>query len=96
MTIKNNSEFLQPEHLAELSALFDKTCAALAISTVGEAHAEQRTRLASILLQLYDLRQLGPDEVIQAARRIMRQTDVVAGRDPTDQAAVAFETPLSS
>lgn len=73
MTHRGNNEFLHPEHLTELSALFDQACAALAIPAGSEAHEHERTRLACILFQLYSLRQLGPDQVSHVAQRLLRQ-----------------------
>jgi hypothetical protein len=95
MTLRGKDEALQPEHLAELSDLFELTCQSLSITPGSDAHEEQRTRLACILLQLYDLRQLGPDQVIKAARRLMRQssTEFVDLRDPSEQAIVFSDLP---
>ena len=71
--IIHGSEVLGPEHLAELSALFEKTWAAYRFS-VDSDHGEERARLACILLSLYRLRQLGPDQITRAALRLLRQS----------------------
>ena len=76
MTIPDN-EVLGPEHLAELGALFDKTWTAFEPSANGERQTEDRAQLACILLRLYGLRQLGPDQVAQTALRLMTQASPV-------------------
>ena len=93
MTFRSNDEFLNPEHLSELSALFDHACATLAIPTGSEAHDEQRTRLASILLQLFALRQLGADQVTQLARRLLRPPAQEAAMRHVDLSAAHCEPP---
>ena len=70
MTIHGN-EVLGPEELAELSAIFDDTWAAVGSGAHGPS--QERMRLASILLQLFQLRQLGKDQAKQTALRIFRQ-----------------------
>jgi hypothetical protein len=76
MTIPDN-EVLGPEHLDELGALFDKTWTAFEPYVNGERQSEDRTQLACILLRLYGLRQLGPDQLAQTALRLMKQSSPV-------------------
>jgi hypothetical protein len=70
--IIHNNEVLGPEHLRELGALFDKTCETLG-SGGSEWNASDRAQLARILLHLYGLRQLGPDQLIQTTLRVLKQ-----------------------
>ena len=72
MTIHGN-EVLGPEELAELCAIFDDTWAAMDRCADSEWSSAERTLLASILLRLFGLRQLGPDQAKQSALRIFRQ-----------------------
>jgi hypothetical protein len=72
--IIHDNEVLGPEHLAELGALFDTTWAAIGPSVNCEKYREDRAQLARILLRLYGLRQLGPDQVTQTALRLMKQS----------------------
>ena len=79
--IIHGSEVLGPEHLAELSALFEKTWTAYRSSSDGEYYGEERARLACILLSLYRLRQLGPDQITQTALRLLRPSSPGQERD---------------
>ena len=72
--IIHGSEVLGPEHLAELSALFEKTWATYVSSANSDRYSEERAQLACILLRLYRLRQLGPDQIARAALRLMGQS----------------------
>ena len=72
MTIQTN-EVLGPEELAALSSMFDDIWASLGRCADSEWSSLERTRLASILLRLFGLRQLGPDQAMQTALRILRQ-----------------------
>jgi hypothetical protein len=80
MTLHGN-EVLGPEELAELSAIFDDTWAALGRCADREWSSSERTRLASILLGLVPLRQLGPGRAVQTALRIFRQGSTGLMRD---------------
>ena len=75
MTIHGN-EVLGPEELAELCGIFDDTWAALGRCANGDWSSQERTRLASILLGLFQLRQLGRDQAKQTALRIFRQAPI--------------------
>jgi hypothetical protein len=72
MTI-HDTEVLGPEELAELCAIFDDTWAAIGRCADTEWSSAERSQLASILLRLFGLRQLGPDQAKQSALRIFRQ-----------------------
>jgi hypothetical protein len=72
--IIHDNEVLGPEHLAELGELFDKTWATFANS---ERDTDGRAELACILLRLYGLRQLGPDQLTQTALRLMKQSPCI-------------------
>jgi hypothetical protein len=72
MTIHGN-EVLGPEELAELCGIFDDTWAAHGRCANSEWSSLERARLASILLRLFGLRQLGPDQAMRTALRILRQ-----------------------
>lgn len=72
MTIHGN-EVLGPEELVELCAIFDDTWAAVGRCANSEWASLERTRLASILLGLFGLRQLGRDQAKQTALRIFGQ-----------------------
>ena len=80
MTIHTN-EVLGPEELAALSSMFDDIWASLGRCADSEWSSLERTRLASILLRLFGLRQLGPDQAMQTALRIFRQGSIGALRD---------------
>ena len=67
--IIHGNEIMEPEELAQLGAVFDEAWAA--VSTTAVDSAEQRTTLASILLRLAHLRQLGPDQMKATAIRIL-------------------------
>ena len=69
--IIHGNEIMEPEELTQLGAVFDETWAALS-PTAGHESAELRTALASILLRLAHLRQLGPDQMKATALRIFR------------------------
>ena len=71
--IMHTNEVLGPEHLRELGSLFDKACEILG-SGSSEWNASDRAQLARILLHLYGLRQLGPDQLIQTALRVLKQS----------------------
>jgi hypothetical protein len=80
MTI-HDTEVLGPEELAELCAIFDETWAAMDRCADSEWSSAERTRLASILLRLFELRQLGPDQAKQSALRIFRQISTTSMGD---------------
>ena len=69
--IIHGNEIMEPEELSQLGSVFDETWAAIRAST-GDGSAELRTALASILLRLAHLRQLGPDQMKATALRIIR------------------------
>jgi hypothetical protein len=71
--IIHDNEVLGPEHLAELSAVFEKTWAAFRCSANTGRSNQERAQLACILLRLYGLRQLGADQLAQTALRLMQQ-----------------------
>ena len=83
MTIHGN-DVLEPEELAELCATFDDAWTATGRSAQSEESLPERTRLASILLRLFKLRQLSPDQAKQTALRIFRQAS-----DPPSRIEVA-------
>ena len=68
--IIHGNEIMEPEELVQLGAVFDEAWATVS-ATAGDS-AEQRTTLASILLRLAHLRQLGPDQMKATAIRIFR------------------------
>ena len=68
--IIHGNEIMEPEELTQLGAVFDEAWAAVSATAVDGA--EQRTTLASILLRLAHLRQLGPDQMKATALRIFR------------------------
>ena len=70
--IIHHNEVMEPEELAELGKLFDEAWVALR-ATAGQESEELRTGLASILLRLAHLRQLGPDQMKATALRIFRR-----------------------
>jgi hypothetical protein len=70
MMIQGN-ETMQPEELTQLGAVFDEVWAELC-DTAGHENAELRTALASILLRLGNLKQLGAEEMKSTALRILR------------------------
>ena len=69
--IIHGNEVLEPEELARLGKVFDEAWASVS-PAAGGGGAEQRTILASILLRLANLRQLGPDQMKASALRIFR------------------------
>jgi hypothetical protein len=69
--IIHGNEIMEPEELTQLGVVFDETWAALKAST-GDGSAELRTTLATTLLRLARLRQLGPDQMKATALRIFR------------------------
>jgi hypothetical protein len=73
--IIHGNEIMEPEELTQLGVVFDETWAALKAST-GDGSAELRTALASTLLRLARLRQLGPDQMKATALRIFRAEPV--------------------
>jgi hypothetical protein len=80
MTIHGN-EVLGPNELAELCALFDDTWAAMDRCADSEWSSAERTQLASILLRLFGLRHLSPDQAKQSALRIFRQISTTSMGD---------------
>jgi hypothetical protein len=81
--IIHGNEIMEPEELAQLGAVFDEAWAAVS-DTAGEGNAELRTALASIVLQLAHLRQLGPDQIKATALRIFRcEPSQAPSRHPT-------------
>jgi hypothetical protein len=69
--IIHGNEIMEPEELTQVGIVFDETWAAVS-TTVGEGNSELRTALASIVLRLAHLRQLGPDQIKATALRIFR------------------------
>jgi hypothetical protein len=69
--IIHGNEILEPEELSELGRLFDEACAALN-ATAAQESAELRTALASTLLRLAHLKQLGPEQMKATALRILQ------------------------
>ena len=96
-----DNEVLGPEHLAELGVLFDRTWAALGSSANSESYAAERAQLACILLRLYGLRQLGPEQVAQTALRLLQPSATVSTRaaiseaDGSREQAAPFSTSAS-
>ena len=97
MMIQGN-ETMQPEELTQLGAVFDEVWAELC-DTAGHEDAELRTALASVLLRLANLKQLGADEMKSTALRILRcepnqqlqsdaEIDCPSGRAEEREAAV--------
>jgi hypothetical protein len=84
--IVHDNEVLGPEHLAELGVLFEKAWAAFEPSAKNERHTEDRARLACILLRLYALRQLGPDQAVRTALRLLKPSSSVMSNSATDGA----------
>ena len=80
MTI-HDTEVLGPEELAELCAIFGDTWAAMDRCADSEWSSSERTRLATILLGLFQLRQLGSDQAKQTALRIFRLESTGSMRD---------------
>jgi hypothetical protein len=79
--IIHRNEIMEPEELAELGKLFDEAWAALR-ATAGQESDELRTGLASILLRLAHLRQLGPDQMKATALRIFRAEPIQSVAPP--------------
>jgi hypothetical protein len=69
--IIHGNEIMEPEELTQVGLVFDETWAAVS-NTVGEGNSELRTALASIILRLAHLRQLGPDQMKATALRLFR------------------------
>ena len=67
--IIHGNEIMEPEELTQLGVVFDEAWAVVKAST-GDGSAELRTALASTLLRLANLRQLGPDQMKATALRI--------------------------
>jgi hypothetical protein len=67
----HGNETMQPEELTQLGVVFDEVWAELR-GTTGQESAELRTALASILLRLANLKQLGAEEMKSTALRILR------------------------
>ena len=74
----HDNEVLEPENLAELGALYDKAWSTFRSFAISERDSGERARLACILLRLYGLRQLGPDQLTQTALRLMTQSSAIA------------------
>ena len=77
--IIHGNEVLEPEELARLGKVFDEAWASVS-PTAGGGGAEQRTILASILLRLANLRQLGPEQLKATALRIFQSEPTQAFR----------------
>ena len=75
----HGNEIMEPEELAQLGTVFDEAWAAVG-ATAGEGRADQRVILASILLRLANLRQLGPEQLKATALRIFRSEPIQAFR----------------
>jgi hypothetical protein len=69
--ITDGNETMQPEELTQLGVVFDEVWAAVSDPS-GQDSAELRTALASILLRLANLKQLGPEQMKATALRILR------------------------
>jgi hypothetical protein len=69
--ITDGNEIMQPEELTQLGVVFDEVWAAVS-DTAGQESTELRTALASILLRLANLKQLGPEQMKATALRILR------------------------
>ena len=69
--IIHGNEIMEPEELAQVGSVFDEAWAALR-ATAGEDSADQRATLASIILRLANLGQLGPEQMKATALRIFR------------------------
>jgi len=86
--IIHGNEVLEPEELARLGKVFDEAWASVS-PAAGGGGAEQRTILASILLRLANLRQLGPEQLKATALRIFQSEPTQAFR-PVAVACGAF------
>ena len=95
MMIVPDNEVLGPEHLAELGTIFDKTWTAFASSANSEEYTDERAHLASILLRLYGLRQLGPDQIMRTALRLLKPSTPVARSANTSAADSTSGQPQS-
>ena len=93
--IIHDNEVLGPEHLAELGTIFYKTWTAFASSANSEEYIDERAHLASILLRLYGLRQLGPDQIMQTALRLLKPSSPVAMSANTLEADSSGRQPQS-
>ena len=69
--IIHGNEIMEPEELAKVGSVFDEAWAALS-TTAGDDSADQRATLASIILRLANLGQLGPEQMKATALRIFR------------------------
>lgn len=65
------NEIMEPDELAQLGVVFDEAWAVVS-AKADDGDGELRTALASILLRLAHLRQLGPDQLKATALRIFR------------------------
>jgi len=92
--IIHGNEIMQPEELTQLGVVFDEAWAAVS-ARAGEGDAELRTALASIMMRLAHLRQLGPDQLKATALRIFRCEPLEAHwpSPPTD--AASYSTSLA-
>lgn len=70
--IFHDNEIMEPDDLALLGTVFDEAWAELGSLEAGDISADERTRLAGILLRLAHLKQLGPDQMKATALRIFR------------------------
>jgi len=68
----HGNEVIEPEELAQLGKVFDEAWAALG-ATAAHGRADH---LASILLRLANLRQLGPEQMMATALRIFRSEPI--------------------
>ena len=91
MIIQGN-ETMQPEELTQLGVVFDEVWAGLS-DTAGQERAELRTALASILLRLANLKQLGPEQMKATALRILRGEPIQQLQ--SDAPLTAIECPSS-
>jgi hypothetical protein len=69
--IIHGNEIMEPEELAQVGSVFDEAWDALS-ATAGDDSADQRATLASIILRLANLGQLGPEQMKATALRIFR------------------------
>jgi hypothetical protein len=92
--IIHDNETMQPEELTQLGAVFDEVWAALG-DTAGQENAELRTALASILLGLANLKQLGPEQMKATALRILRCEPVQELHSDAPLAEIEFPSSLT-
>ncbi len=69
----NRKEFYQPDELDVLAQSLDQTCKSLSLDSASDPDCDDRQELASILLHLSNLRQLGRNQLETTAVRLYRE-----------------------